>query len=693
MLKLIFKLSLSNIVKNRQLYLPYSLAVITNLSIFFIFTSLMHNPSITTMIYAEASKTMLGFGSYVVGIAALVIILYANSFVMKNRSKELGLYHILGLEKKHLHFLILVENGIFFIATTAISLLFGTILDRFMYMLLLRIMRLPADFSYHFSLSSIGLTCLVALAILLVIIFVNGLRLGRLKTIDLLREQQKGEKKARFLLPKAILGFAILGCAYYMAWTVKPRVSALSQFFFASIMVIIATYILFQAGTLVLLKLLQKRESFYYRTNNMITISNLLFRMRKNAIGLASICILSTMTLVTVSATTSLFADANHFLQLLYPHEVNAAVGITPSIDMSIESLEEKLTIKPDNITWTEGEPYVEPSPEERAKAVYFPLEEDSHQLEFQMFASLENNHFEWTQQEIFDESGIPQWRISLQTPQAYTTLTGEHLEISDDEVYIAAKDTIWKAGGQLSFGEKKVRIKGVLDYEPLVGLLSPMMGVSRNTIIVLHPKPMQFFTAENITNVSAIKTHGFHFTDSTDEKKAAGMYPIHELTEIAARISDTHGGHSTHLTLRTAESVRYMGVVGSVFFIGIFLGLVFITGTVLIIYYKQISEGFEDRRRFQILKKVGLDDKHVRSTIRRQIITVFFLPIVMAILHIVFAYRMIEVILVKLMGLVNEQLVFTTIAGSCVIFFIFYILVYFLTATSYKRIAVKRRH
>lgn len=203
----------------------------------------------------------------------------------------------------------------------------------------------------------------------------------------------------------------------------------------------------------------------------------------------------------------------------------------------------------------------------------------------------------------------------------------------------------------------------------------------------------MQFFTAGNIAYVSAIKSHGFHFTNEADEKKAAKMRSFHDLTEIAARMTVHNSGYSAHLSLRTAESVRYMGVVGSVFFIGIFLGLVFITGTVLIIYYKQISEGFEDRRRFQILKKVGLDDKHVRSTIRRQIITVFFLPIIMAILHIVFAYRMIEVILVKLMGLVNETLVFTTIAGSCVIFFIFYILVYFLTATSYKRIAVKRRH
>ncbi|MDD7267656.1 MAG: ABC transporter permease [Lachnospiraceae bacterium] len=679
MSKLVSRLAITNLYKNRQLYIPYSLAVITNLSILYIFISLMKNPHITELIFANATQNILAFGAYVVCITALVIILYANGFVMKNRSKELGLYHILGLEKKHLHAMLLIENTVFAGASILISLLFGSVLDRFMYTLLLRITRLSTKLKPVFSFTNVWITVLVAIGIFTIVLIINSCRLGRMKTLELLREKQKGEKKARLLLPKALLGCAILGFAYYLAWTVKPKITAIPRFFQASLLVILATYLLFHAGTLALLKWLQRRDRFYYRTNNMITVSNLLFRMRKNAIGLASICILSTMTLVTVATTTALFMDSEAFIKQLYPSELNVTMQYQLQYGCSIEEMQNKYYFTADDLIWSR--PITE-SGLDRGPEFKIPLIKERENLEIQIIARRNGNQYSWTRE---DQNGdIPETVFSLQLPISYEKIFGTPPQLADDEIYLAQSNTIFKAGDIITVGEKQVRIKEVLDYKKVFNLMSLQATPAQNRMLLWSNKPESFFTVKNFTGIHVIQSYGFDIPNQADRDKILNLLP-----RISDRFNFKDGFYSISTGQRSEQLPRYMGIIGSLFFIGIFLGLLFLTGTVLIIYYKQISEGFEDRSRFKILKKVGLDERHIRSTIRRQIIVVFFLPMLMTLLHIIFAYQMIYVILGKIIEMVDTDLIIKTIGGTCILFVIFYIFIYLLTAHSYRRIAV----
>ncbi len=685
MSKLVSRLAITNLYKNRQLYIPYSLAVITNLSILYIFISLMRNPHITEMIFSNATKSILNLGAYVVCITALVIILYANSFVMKNRSKELGLYHILGLEKKHLHAMLLIENLVFAGGSLLISLLFGIVLDRFMYTLLLRIVRVSTTLKPVFSMTNVLITVLVAIIIFTIVPMINSYRLGRMKTLELLKDKNKGEKKTRFLLPKALIGFALLAFAYYLAWTVEPKISAITRFFQATILVILATYLLFHAGTLALLKWLQHRDRFYYRTKNMITVSNLLFRMRKNAIGLASICILSTMTLVTVATTTALFMDTEAFIKVNYPSELNVTLEYQLQYGYSIDEMRSKFYLAADELIWSR--PITE-SGADKGPEFKVPMVQESENLEFQIVAKRNDNQFNWTREDqdrMISDDSTQQWILSLQTPDSFKKVFGSALQLTDDEIYLADSGNHFKAGDVITIGEKQVRIKEMLDYKKVIQLMSVHSNeLAKNRLILWANDPLSFFTVHNFVGIRAIQSYGYDIPNQADRDKI-----LHVIPRFPDRFNSQKGYYSFGNNHRSAELPRYLGVIGSLFFIGIFLGLLFLAGTVLIIYYKQISEGFEDRSRFKILKKVGLDERHIKSTIRRQIIVVFFLPMLMTLLHIVFAYRMIQVILSKIMGIIDTALIIQTISGTCILFTIFYILIYLLTAHGYRRIAV----
>ena len=321
MFRLTNRLALSNLIKNRKLYYPYTLATILVIAITYIFTSLTLNSHLDDLPGADAIKMVLGLGLGIVALSSGIIVLYANSFVMKNRSKELGLYSVLGLEKRHLFSMILKETMIMGVVTLLLGIGVGALFDKLIYAFLQRIIGESTGLVSTFQVMTIPIVLVIFACIFSLLVLVNGFRLLRLNPLQLTKDGLKGEKKGRFLVIQTLLGLGTMGCGYYLALSVKNPVTAIISFFLAVLLVILGTYLLFNAGTTVVLQLLKKKKSYYYKPNNMISISNLVFRMKKNAVGLATIAILSSMVLVTLVGAASIYAGKKDYLASAAPHE------------------------------------------------------------------------------------------------------------------------------------------------------------------------------------------------------------------------------------------------------------------------------------------------------------------------------------------------------------------------------------
>ena len=321
MFRLTNKLAVSNLIKNRKLYYPFALAVLLAVTITYLFYSLSLNPNIGKIRGGETISMTLALGMVVVTIASGIIVLYANSFVMKNRSKELGVYGMLGLEKRHLISMVFKELLIFGSLTLTAGLGLGALFDKLIFALLLKLMKMKVELVSTFQPIVFILVLIVFGAIFLGLIFINAFRIARMNALQLSREKASGEKKGRFLGLQTILGLISLGAGYYLAVTVENPLSAVLIFFVAVLLVILGTYLLFNAGITVFLQILKKNKRYYYQPNNMISVSNLIFRMKKNAVGLATIAILSTMVLVTMSAATSIFKASENFKKVMNPHD------------------------------------------------------------------------------------------------------------------------------------------------------------------------------------------------------------------------------------------------------------------------------------------------------------------------------------------------------------------------------------
>ena len=321
MFRLTTKLACSNLIKNRKLYYPFAIAVILAVTIAYLFDSLTFNPNISKLRGGSSILFTLGLGLFVVNAAGAIIVLYANSFVMKNRSKELGIYSMLGLEKRHLISMIFKELLIFGFVTVSVGVLIGALFDKLIFAFLLKLMKMKVQLVSTFQPGIVVLVFVTFGLIFALLVLLNAWRILRLNALQLTREKASGEKKARFLWPQTILGLASLGFGYYLALSVKDPMFAIVTFFLAVVLVMIGTYLLFNAGITVFLHLLKKKKGYYYQPNNMISVSNLIYRMKKNAVGLETIAILSTMVLVTISAATNIYIGGEMIKKIMNPHD------------------------------------------------------------------------------------------------------------------------------------------------------------------------------------------------------------------------------------------------------------------------------------------------------------------------------------------------------------------------------------
>ena len=660
MFRLTNKLAVSNLIKNRKLYYPFALSVILAVTISYLFYSLAFNPKIVDLRGASAIQFTLQLGLVVVTLASAIIVLYANSFVMKNRSKELGVYGMLGLEKRHLIGMTFKELLIFGLVTVTAGIGIGALFDNIIFALLLKLAKMKVELVATFQWSVVFSILLVFGLVFLVIVFLNAIRIIRMDALQLSREKAKGEKKGRFLVLQTLLGLITLGGGYYLAQSVKDPVSAVLTFFIAVMLVIFATYLLFNAGITVFLQLLKKNKRYYYKPNNLISVSNLIFRMKKNAVGLATIAILSTMVLVTMSAATSIYNGSENMKKLLYPHDFDVK-----GQNVEVEDLDKLLTQYASEKSLTISNKDV---------------------LGYASFGLSSQDGTKLTTFEKGQNSVMPKTIFLVFDQKDYEKMTGQKLNLTGDEVGLWARNDQLKGQKAFSLNNHNYTIKEAIQQD------FAMNHVSNQYVLLISDY--------NYLVVPDLQNFLEQYQDSAVYTQFYGGMDVTASQEEQLKLTDDFEAYVNNFShnLKSEDAMVYNGTTktdaiaemnalfGGILFIGIFLSIIFMIGTVLVIYYKQISEGYEDRERFVILQKVGLDQKQIKQTINKQVLTVFFLPVIFAFLHLAFAYHMLSLIL-KVIGVVDTAMMLSVTLSICGIFALIYVLIFMITSRSYRKI------
>lgn len=653
MFKLIFSMATSNLKKNHSLYLPYALTTIMVTMILYITHALSAMPELSTLRGGGAIAQTLGFGVIVVQLVALLTILYANAFVTKNRLKEYGLYSILGLDRKNIQLLSFIELLLFSVVSVGLGVVLGIVFHRFSFAVLLKLIRIPIGIEYSMQLGSVGFVLISMAFIFGVVFFLNATKMYMSRPLEMLSEKKKGETKGRFILLRALIGAGLLGGAYYMSQTIEAPVAALYSFFVAVLLVVLATYILFDAGSIALLTLLQKNKRLFYQPTNFISISNLKFRMRKNAAGLASICILSTMVLVTLATTVALQTGTADLLKKSYPTDYSATAFVEDT--STIPQLSEQIS-------------------KIKAQSKGTITNEMNYLSVLRAAKSMEGG---------VDIEGVypgdsPAAFITFLSADDYNRIFGTNFHPSDNEAILGlVKGDDKNVSAIRVNGQLTLQVKEMIDTGGFKEKLPQLPYVADNIYVAVVKDPSKMIDGK--------LGRGFYYAlwnTSTDTEAKTEEF------EAYANVLEAKDDDFITVGSREDAAKDIYGFIGSLLFVGALLSVAFFIGAVLVIYYKQISEGYEDRDRFVILQKLGIDQKTIKKSINRQVLIVFFLPLVTAFIHTAFAFKMYRKI-IQLFGVDgNVTLNATIVIGA--IFVVVYLIVYQITSRSYYKI-IKR--
>lgn len=671
------RLAKQNIRNNKSTYIPYIITCIFCIAMIYMMEFLRDCPTLDQAVRQADEVRMIVFtGEIVVEIFCIIFLIYSNSFLMKRRQKEIGLYNILGLERNHIGIVMFLETIITSIGSLAGGIAAGIIGSKLALLLLLKLLHIPSVLGFYISVKGI-FTCLFMFGIVfLMILFLNLAKIHLSRPVELLRGNNTGEKEPAAKWLMALIGFICLGAGYYLAVTTESPIKAITIFLLAVILVMAGTYLLFTAGSIVILKFLRRRKSFYYRTENFISISGMLYRMKQNAVGLASICILSTGVLLMISMTVSIYFGMNDIMLNRYPYDV----------DMSVTSISEdecQTAIEAFEKAIADNKVPVEKSVEE----IYLDIvcSKNGDQILIKPANTIRNS-----------DSVLV---LSLLNQAEYERLTGISANLNDGEIFAWYPSAVQK--DSVTVDETEFTVKKWLDKNPLTCGEDAVSdnAVSDNAVLVVTDEDFKKFDemrTEMYKGVSSapagedLTLHlGLDITGSETDKIDFGT-PVMEVVKDLKKNGGLSENSWITSGIRQQEYESYYADNGSLLFIGIFLGSLFLMGTAMIIYYKQISEGYEDQKRFEIMQKVGLSRREVRSSVRRQILMVFFLPLLMAMLHITMAFPMIRRMLL-LFGMTNTKLFIGCTAGTVLIFAVVYGLIYLMTARSYYHIVERK--
>ena len=665
------RLAWSGMRKNSKLYLPYTLACIGMTAMFYILMHLADSPALK-LIPSSASVTVtLSLGSFVMGVFSLLFLFYTNSFLVRRRYKEFGLYNVLGMNKGNISRVLAWEALINALISLVGGLFLGIALSKLAELGLVNIMGGDTDLDLRISVKALEFTVMFFCGIFLLIYLNSLIKIRRSSASELVKSENFGEKPPRANWLFGLAGIVILAAAYYIAVSIKTPLTALSLFFIAVIMVIVATYLIFIAGSVWICRLLQKNKRYYYKKNHFVSVSSMVYRMKRNGAGLASICILATMVLVMISSTTCLYFGAEDALRDRYPRDI--------SISASYSGLD---SMTDENISALRGEISAAVGGAETENILDYRCAS--------LVGSLENGILDLSEASIYSTAMTTYDYVAevYIVPLAdYNAIAGTNESLGSDEAMIYAyrmdyTDKTFAVDELVSF-----RVKKVLDSFPIAD--GSAMASIAPTVFVIVPD-----FADTVAKLGgAVSSSGdepaslswnYAFDTPVSDEEEIAM--CERIGERLSERSETGGYRYYSRESLAANRADFYGMFGGLFFLGIMLSIAFICAAVLIIYYKQISEGYEDRRRFEIMQNVGMTKKEIRSSINSQLLTVFFLPLIFAGLHLGFAFPFIHKLLM-LFNLSNLPLLIGTTAISFGVFALLYAVVFRVTSNAYYNI------
>ena len=677
--KIYGKLAVTNLKNNGKSYVPYILASAFSVMMYFIMDNLYRNRSLVEK--GSPLAIMLSYADAVLLIFSVIFLFYINSFLIKRRKKELGIYNILGMGKGHLGKMLFLESVITTVTSIIGGILAGILLGKLVYLVLLKILHLKRDIVYMISPVSIGITAAIFGGIFFVIFLYNLVQMKLSNPIELLRGGNTGEREPKTKWIMTIIGILCLAGGYSIALTTKEPMAALGKFFIAVILVIIGTYALFMAGSIAFFKMLRNRKSYYYKTRHFTAVSGMIYRMKQNAVGLANICILSTMVLVMVSMTVSLYGGMNDVITTRFPYEAQiTSSGINQKEEEQIEEIIKNMTKKNHTV----------PTSQIRFHMGRFTTVYNSKTKKFDMMAA-----GDYANSNVADLVMIPL--------SDYNQTEGKNVNLKENEVLLYHRNhnrndnRSHKKSDTNTQKDKKVIQLNNRSYK-VVDELDRLAIAKADTTSFIDGWYVVVKDSSIVTSYLKDIYENSNIYDELKEYYGKIQYSYSfnlngsraNRAKTAKSIQKQLQKKITNCSVESRELSResFYELYGGFLFIGIFLGIIFLMATTLIIYYKQISEGYDDRERYQIMQKVGMSKKEVRQSIRSQVLLVFFLPLIMAVIHLVFAFKIITKLL-SVLNLTNVSLFFMYTVGTVAVFAVIYAIIYSITAKEYYKILI----
>jgi len=652
------KFALNNLVKNKRFILPYILSTIFTIASFYILTSLSLGKNLDKLPQGiSATKQVLGFGVIVIAIFSAIFLFYTYSFLIKRRVREFGLYSVLGMTKKQIARILILETIFIAVITLVFGLAFGLLFDKLMLLVLLKLFTAGVSFGFVITPIAVFLTILLFGGIFFLLLIYTVVKISRLKIVALLKEENNGEREPKARLILAILGLGLTGYGYYLAQTIQNPIKAITMFFIAVLAVIFGTYLIFMAVSITVLKLMKNNKTFYYKPKNFISVSGLLYRMKRNAVGLANICILSTMVLVTMGTTSALYAGSEEAYNTRFPRDI---------IVNGYRSTEGKLAEIEKNVKKATQDAGVEA----KDLVSYNMLNVVGHLNGTEInYVSEFTGSFDKIKSivvlELKDYNKVSKEQKTLNT--------GETLLFIDKKGKYEANE-ITVQGVNLKIKEKLTDFPGALGTAAANIMDTYYVVVKDNADV----KKIESALKKKL-NISDGEGEIFNYVglNISDKSKEAKVIENFKQLEKEGNIN---------IEGKAENETNFKGFYASFLFIGVFISMIFVVSQVVIMYYKQISEGYEDKGKFGIMRKVGLTDKQIKQSIRSQVLLIFFAPLAVATLHTVVAYPFIEKIL-KLFLATNNNVFLIALAVTIAVFGVFYLIVYLITSRIYYRI------
>ena len=677
--KIYGKLAVTNLKNNGKSYVPYILASAFSVMMYYIMDNLYRNRSLVEK--GSPLAIMLSYADAVLLIFSVIFLFYINSFLIKRRKKELGIYNILGMGKGHLGKMLFLESVITTVTSIIGGILAGILLGKLVYLVLLKILHLKRDIVYMISPVSIGITAAIFGGIFFVMFLYNLVQMKLSNPIELLRGGNTGEREPKTKWLMTIIGIACLAGGYYISLTTKEPLQALGQFFIAVLLVVVGTYALFMAGSITLLKILRRKKSYYYKTRHFTAVSGMIYRMKQNAVGLANICILSTMVLVMVSMTVSLYGGMNDVITTRFPYEAQiTSSGISQKEEEQIEEIIKNMTKKNHTV----------PTSQIRFHIGRFTTVYNNKTKKFDMMAA----------GDYANSNAVDLVMIPLSD---YNQTEGKNVNLKENEVLLYHRNhnrndnRSHKKSDTDTQKDKKVIQLNSRSYK-VVDELDRLAIAKADTTSFIDGWYVVVKDSSIITSYLKDIYENSNIYDELKEYYGKIQYSYsfnlngsrENRAKTAKSIQKQLQKKITNCSVESRELSResFYELYGGFLFIGIFLGIIFLMATTLIIYYKQISEGYDDRERYQIMQKVGMSKKEVRQSIRSQVLLVFFLPLIMAVIHLAFAFKIITKLL-SVLNLTNVSLFFMYTLGTVAVFAVIYAIIYSITAREYYKLLI----